>query len=54
MAMHAIYKWFPDSLRGVPTAIIAELFGSGHFPQIEQAEEVSAAIAQFVRRECVQ
>ena len=38
----------------VPTAIIAELFGSGHFPQIEQAEEVSAAIAQFVRRECVQ
>jgi pimeloyl-ACP methyl ester carboxylesterase len=36
----------------VPTAIIAELFGSGHFPQIEQAEEVSAAIAQFVRREC--
>lgn len=38
----------------VPTAIIAELFGSGHFPQIEQAEEVSAAIAQFVRRECAQ
>jgi pimeloyl-ACP methyl ester carboxylesterase len=38
----------------VPTATIAELFGSGHFPQIEQAEEVSAAIARFVRRECAQ
>lgn len=36
----------------VPTATIAELFGSGHFPQIEQADEVSAAIARFIRREC--
>ena len=24
VATHAIYKWFPDSLRGVPTAIIAQ------------------------------
>ena len=24
VAMHAIYKWFPDSLRGLPTAIIAQ------------------------------
>lgn len=38
----------------VPMAIIAELFGAGHFPQIEQAGEVNAAIAQFVRRECAQ
>jgi len=38
----------------VPTATIAELFGSGHFPQIEQADEVSAAIARFIRRECAQ
>jgi MFS family permease len=24
VATHAVYKWFPDSLRGVPTAIIAQ------------------------------
>ena len=24
VATHAIYKWFPDSLRGIPTAIIAQ------------------------------
>lgn len=24
MALHAIYKWFPDHLRGLPTAIIAQ------------------------------
>jgi len=24
VATHAIYKWFPDSLRGMPTAIIAQ------------------------------
>jgi len=24
VATHAIYKWFPDSLRGVPTAVIAQ------------------------------
>ena len=24
VAVHAIYKWFPDPLRGVPTAIIAQ------------------------------
>ncbi|MDB5490079.1 MAG: Major facilitator superfamily 1 [Reyranella sp.] len=24
VATHAIYKWFPDSLRGVPTALIAQ------------------------------
>src|SRR4029077_6695310 len=24
VATHAIYKWFPDSLRGLPTAIIAQ------------------------------
>jgi MFS family permease len=24
VAMHSIYKWFPDPLRGVPTAIIAQ------------------------------
>jgi MFS transporter, ACS family, D-galactonate transporter len=24
VAMHAVYKWFPDSLRGMPTAIVAQ------------------------------
>src|SRR5438046_3733255 len=24
VATHAVYKWFPDSLRGLPTAIIAQ------------------------------
>lgn len=24
VAVHALYKWFPDSLRGVPTAIVAQ------------------------------
>ena len=24
VALHSIYKWFPDPLRGVPTAIIAQ------------------------------
>ncbi|MFO1084995.1 MAG: MFS transporter [Reyranellaceae bacterium] len=24
VAMHAIYKWFPDALRGLPTAIVAQ------------------------------
>ena len=24
MATHAVYKWFPDALRGLPTAIIAQ------------------------------
>jgi predicted MFS family arabinose efflux permease len=24
VAMHAVYKWFPDSLRGLPTAVIAQ------------------------------
>ena len=24
VAVHAVYKWFPDSLRGVPTALVAQ------------------------------
>lgn len=24
IALHALYKWFPDSLRGVPTAVVAQ------------------------------
>ena len=24
VAFHALYKWFPDSLRGVPTALVAQ------------------------------
>ena len=24
IALHALYKWFPDSLRGVPTALVAQ------------------------------
>ena len=28
VATHAIYKWFPDSLRGVPTGVVAGLIGA--------------------------
>jgi len=33
----------------VPHAEVATLFGSGHFPQIERADEISALIAGFAQ-----
>ncbi len=38
----------------VPGATIAELAGAGHFPQIEQADDVTALIAGFLGSECAQ
>ena len=38
----------------VPTAIIARLFGTGHFPQLERADEVAALIAAFLGRKRIQ
>lgn len=38
----------------VPAATVAQLWGSGHFPQLERAAEVTGLIAGFVRREGVQ
>lgn len=32
----------------VPTAVVAEVRGAGHFPQIESADEIAALIADFV------
>lgn len=45
--------WLNLIRASVPTATIAELYGSGHFPQLERAEEVTALIAEFVG-ECAQ
>jgi pimeloyl-ACP methyl ester carboxylesterase len=50
----ATSPWLTLIRAQIPTAIIAELDGAGHFPQIEQADEVNALIAEFLRRELPQ